>query len=257
MRSTRALVSLLLAELASSGPLPPASCTLHRKDNWSLQGAPAFNKTRASDASDCCRRCEALRACKSFVFKRGNTTGGAGTNCHLKGSSVPGEPASSTTAGWKVLPDTKGEHILFLFVDEMDGRIIDPASRGVKPPLPNLQRLADRGAQFTTAYAESPQCVPSRTAVMTGRRTHETGVYDNFMGLASTAGDANNPDRHCVANYGRAACVAAGARQNVSGTWIDRLHAQGYNVTLYGKMHVGGGLANYPGKLNGDGGAWT
>ena len=250
------LTFLALAGFASSGS-PPA-CTLRRKENWSLQGAPAINKTRALGVSDCCNRCQALPRCKSFVFKGGGARNS--TNCHLKGASVPGEPAASTISGWKTPPSppqSDGEHILMLFVDEMDGRVLDPASRQVKPPLPNLQRLAAGGALFTTAYAESPQCVPSRAALMTGRRTHETGVYDNYMALASTAGDVNNPDRHCVAAYGHDACVAAGARQNVSGTWIDRLHEHGYNITLYGKMHVGAGLTQYPGMLNGDGGAWT
>ena len=41
-------------------------------------------------------------------------------------------------------------NILFLMADEMDGRILDPSSPQTHPPLPNLNRLAARGAVFTT-----------------------------------------------------------------------------------------------------------
>ena len=40
-------------------------------------------------------------------------------------------------------------NVLFLFADEMDGRILDPDSPQTKPPLPNLHKLADSGAVFT------------------------------------------------------------------------------------------------------------
>jgi len=42
---------------------------------------------------------------------------------------------------------------------------------------PNMERLASRGMVFTSAYASSPVCTPTRTSIMTGRspaRTHIT-----------------------------------------------------------------------------------
>lgn len=44
---------------------------------------------------------------------------------------------------------------------------------------PNLDRLAARGTRFSSAYTNSPICVPSRAAFATGRYVHQTGYWDN------------------------------------------------------------------------------
>ena len=44
---------------------------------------------------------------------------------------------------------------------------------------PNIDRLAAQGTRFTTAYTNSPICVPARAALATGRYVHETGYWDN------------------------------------------------------------------------------
>lgn len=44
---------------------------------------------------------------------------------------------------------------------------------------PNMDRLAARGTVYENAYCPSPLCVPSRTAFMAGRYTHETQAYNN------------------------------------------------------------------------------
>ncbi len=44
---------------------------------------------------------------------------------------------------------------------------------------PNIDQLARRGLRFDNAHVAAPVCNPSRTAVMTGRRPHRTGVYFN------------------------------------------------------------------------------
>ena len=41
---------------------------------------------------------------------------------------------------------------------------------------PNLDRFADEGIRFDRAYVSSPQCVPSRAAIMTGRSPVATGM---------------------------------------------------------------------------------
>jgi len=48
---------------------------------------------------------------------------------------------------------------------------------------PNLDRLAARGAGFRNAYCNSPQCVPSRSSLVSGRHTHEIAGWNNFKGL--------------------------------------------------------------------------
>ena len=127
----------------------------------------------------------------------------------------------------------------------MDGRIFDPKSPQTKPPMPNLERLAKAGAVFTTTYSQSPQCVPSRSALMVGLRTDQIEVYDNFVGIAGVNGDPTVSDKHCVAAFGHDACVKFARMQKAPPTFIDRLHTAGYNVSLHGKMHVGAGLDQY------------
>lgn len=44
---------------------------------------------------------------------------------------------------------------------------------------PNLDRLAERGCRFDSAYSNSPICLPARAAFATGRYVHEDGYWDN------------------------------------------------------------------------------
>lgn len=44
---------------------------------------------------------------------------------------------------------------------------------------PNADALAGEGVNFTNAYAPAPMCLPSRTALLYGRRPNETEVYDH------------------------------------------------------------------------------
>ena len=42
-----------------------------------------------------------------------------------------------------------------------------------------MDRLADDGVRFDSAYTACPICVPARAALMTGRYVHDSGVWDN------------------------------------------------------------------------------
>ena len=70
---------------------------------------------------------------------------------------------------------TSQPNILFLISD--DHSADDLRSTGEnRPRTPALDALAAAGARFTNAYALSPQCSPSRSAIMTGRSPHATGT---------------------------------------------------------------------------------
>lgn len=90
---------------------------------------------------------------------------------------------------------------------------------------PNLDRLARNGARFTNAYCGSPICVPSRTALVTGRHPHETEVWTNDQILSSA-----------VPTYAHA------------------LGAAGYDPVQVGRMHFNGAdqLHGFTTRLVGD-----
>lgn len=64
----------------------------------------------------------------------------------------------------------------------MDGRALRWAGHPAAS-TPNLDRLAARGVGFRNAYCNNPQCVPSRSSLVSGRHTHEIGGWNNFKGL--------------------------------------------------------------------------
>ena len=44
---------------------------------------------------------------------------------------------------------------------------------------PNMDRLARRGIAFTNAHCTTPLCKPSRSAILSGKSEHHSGVYNN------------------------------------------------------------------------------
>lgn len=73
---------------------------------------------------------------------------------------------------------------------------------------PNLDKLANRGLLFDTAYCASPLCVPARAALATGRFPHQTGFWESSMAF-----DGSKP------------------------SWMKRLRDSGYETVGIGKMH--------------------
>ncbi len=73
---------------------------------------------------------------------------------------------------------------------------------------PNIDRLADRGTRFTSAYTTCPICVPARASLATGRYVHQIGNWDNGC-----------PYDGSVASWGH------------------RIRSQGHHVDSIGKLH--------------------
>ena len=91
-----------------------------------------------------------------------------------------GQPTSSVRAAAKppgagtAAPDRP--NVLFVAVDDLNDWVLEPDS---PVRMPNLRRLARRGALFERAYTASPACNPSRVALLTGLSPSATGVYGN------------------------------------------------------------------------------
>ncbi|HSE42894.1 MAG TPA: sulfatase, partial [Acidobacteriota bacterium] len=66
-------------------------------------------------------------------------------------------------------------NILFLISDDHSAKDLGASSKN-GPRTPVLDRLAAAGARFTNAYTLSPQCSPSRSAMLIGRSPHATGT---------------------------------------------------------------------------------
>jgi arylsulfatase A-like enzyme len=92
---------------------------------------------------------------------------------------------------------------------------------------PVMDRLARQGVLFTHAFAATPQCSPSRAALLTGRYPHRTGVMGN------TGSGANQPAGMSVA-------------LDRSLPTLGRVFGDaGYETAYFGKWHLGGTPGGY------------
>jgi len=89
---------------------------------------------------------------------------------------------------------------------------------------PNLDQLARRGIFFTTAYASSSMCTPSRAGLLTGRCPGRLGMYDVSDAL-----------------------IGFPKGQKLMPAYFKDL---GYTTGLIGKWHLGGEVADYNHPLN-------
>ena len=90
-------------------------------------------------------------------------------------------------------------NLLVLMSDEHNPRMLGSAGH----PLvrtPNLDALAAAGTSFTTAYCNSPICVPSRASFATGRYVHQIRAWDN---AAPYTGETAMSWGHRLAEHGR------------------------------------------------------
>ncbi|MCC6587253.1 MAG: sulfatase-like hydrolase/transferase [Bryobacterales bacterium] len=85
---------------------------------------------------------------------------------------------------------------------------------------PNADRLAREGANFSSAFAVTPLCSPSRASFLTGKYPHQHGITDNT-------------DRS--------------AQSHRLLTWPRQLHDAGYDTAFIGKWHMGNDDSPRPG----------
>ena len=94
---------------------------------------------------------------------------------------------------------TRPKHVLMIAVDDLNDWT---GHLGGHPQAqtPNIDRLVSRGVTFTNAHCAAPACNPSRTALMSGVRPWESGIYVNGQSAAPFLSDTVTINRHFLAS---------------------------------------------------------
>lgn len=130
--------------------------------------------------------------------------------------TVGGAAALSACLRARPGPESKRPNIVFILADDLG--YADLSCYGRRDyETPEIDTLASQGARFLSAYASSPVCSPTRTALITGRYQ-----YRLPLGLEEPLGarDIGLPPEHP--------------------TLPSLLRKQGYETALVGKWHMGG-----------------
>ena len=94
-------------------------------------------------------------------------------------------------------------------------------------------------------YAASPQCVPSRTSMFSGRHVHHSKTWSNSQGFAGET-NGENFDPKCLTFYNEAQCSNWAQQQNLSSTIVDMLDEAKCEPCLFGKVDIGAGIIESP-----------
>ncbi len=100
---------------------------------------------------------------------------------------------------------------------------------------PNIDRLAAGGLLFSNAYANAPNCAPSRACLLTGQYTPRHGI---FTVNSSERGRAR--DRRLIPTPNRTTLESSAT------TVAEVLTDAGYNCAALGKWHLGAGEETGP-----------
>ena len=94
---------------------------------------------------------------------------------------------------------TRRPNVLFVAVDDLNDWI-EPLGGHPQAKTPNFNRLADKGVVFTSAYCAAPACLPSRSALMSGRAPYESGIYENGQIFRDVLPNGVTIPQHFTAN---------------------------------------------------------
>ncbi|MDG1893768.1 MAG: sulfatase-like hydrolase/transferase [Fuerstiella sp.] len=86
-------------------------------------------------------------------------------------------------------------NVLFIAVDDLNDWI-GCLGGNAQTITPNLDRLAVSSALFTNAHCPGAACNPSRSAIMTGRSPHRSGLYENGQKMREIMRDAELLPQH-------------------------------------------------------------
>ncbi|WP_372719088.1 sulfatase-like hydrolase/transferase, partial [Novipirellula sp.] len=103
---------------------------------------------------------------------------------------------------------------------------------------PNIQRLAERGMTFTHAYASSPLCSPTRSAILTGLSPARTGITTPNCHLPQVILEAT-ATRTGPANQKTTFPRSVSRLSTEYYTLAEMFRDNGYATGHFGKWHLG------------------
>ena len=129
---------------------------------------------------------------------------------------------------------TLSPNIVFIYVDDLGWRDVG-FNGSTYYETPNIDRLAAGGMIFTDAYANGPNCAPSRASLMSGQYSPRHGIY--------TVG---SPERGESQHRKLVPTPNATVLESTVFTLAEALQAVGYTSISLGKWHLGQGSATGP-----------
>ena len=127
----------------------------------------------------------------------------------------------------RTLAEPRKPNIVFIYIDDMGWRDVGFMGSTFYE-TPHVDKLARQGVVFTSAYANAPNCAPSRACLMSGQYTPRHGVYT--VGT-SERGSARRRKLIPVKN-------TTTLRKDVV-TVAEALKGAGYVSASMGKWHLG------------------
>jgi arylsulfatase A-like enzyme len=129
---------------------------------------------------------------------------GCGEDAQGRGGSGGGGTAGSN--GARTIPTTP--NILFVFTDDHAAHAVSAYGSTINQ-TPNIDRLAQEGMLFRSAFVTNSLCAPSRAVTLTGEHSHLNGVFTNNQVF-----------------------------EDVQVTFPKLLQAAGYQMAILGKWHL-------------------
>jgi len=70
-------------------------------------------------------------------------------------------------------------NILYIMADQLAAPLLKMYNKDSQIKTPNLDKLAEKGVVFDSAYCPSPLCAPARMALISGQHVSKSGAYDD------------------------------------------------------------------------------